>query len=83
MTTIATAFVKDFGGMVVTRVFLGLCEATINPSLMIITSQWYTKSEQAPRFALWHCAPGFGQITGGYVCIDVEVVRVGTNVNVD
>jgi MFS family permease len=67
VTTIATAFVHDFGGMLVTRVVLGLCEATINPSLMLITSQWYTKSEQAPRFALWHCAPGIGQITGGYV----------------
>jgi MFS family permease len=51
--------------MVVTRVFLAICEATISPSLMLITAQWYTKSEQAPRFALWHSAPGVGQIFGG------------------
>jgi hypothetical protein len=32
---------------------------------MLITAQWYTKSEQAPRFAIWHCAAGVGQIVGG------------------
>ncbi|KAF2673864.1 MFS general substrate transporter [Microthyrium microscopicum] len=65
IVTICTAFVNDFAGMLTTRVFLAICEATIAPSLMLITAQWYTKSEQAPRFAIWHCAPGVGQILGG------------------
>lgn len=65
IVTICTAFATDFTGMLITRVFLAICEATISPSLMLITAQWYTKSEQAPRFAIWHCAPGVGQIFGG------------------
>jgi MFS family permease len=51
--------------MMAARVVLALFEATIGPSLMLITAMWYTKSEQAPRFALWHSAPGVGQILGG------------------
>ena len=32
---------------------------------MLISSQWYTKSEQSPRFAFWYCGLGVGQIIGG------------------
>lgn len=49
------------------RVFLGIFEATIAPSLMLISSQWYTKSEQAPRFSFWYTGLGIGQIVGGLV----------------
>lgn len=31
---------------------------------MLITAQWYNKSEQAPRYAFWHAAPGIGQVIG-------------------
>lgn len=34
---------------------------------MLISSQWYTKSEQAPRFSLWYCGLGLGQMLGGIV----------------
>ncbi|KKA18483.1 MFS transporter [Rasamsonia emersonii CBS 393.64] len=63
----ATSGVKDYTGLVIARVFLGLFEATIGPSLMIISSQYYTKEEQAPRFCLWYCGLGVGQIVGGLV----------------
>ncbi len=43
----------------------GVFEATIGPSLMLISSQWYTKSEQAPRFSLWYLGLGLAQIIGG------------------
>lgn len=49
------------------RIFLGIFEATIGPSLMLISSQWYTKSEQAPRFSFWYLGLGLGQIVGGVV----------------
>ena len=42
-------------------------EATIGPSLLLISSQYYTKSEQAPRFSFWYCGLGVGQILGGVV----------------
>ena len=47
------------------RILLGIFEATIGPSLLLISSQWYTKSEQAPRFSLWYLGLGLGQIFGG------------------
>lgn len=47
--------------------FLGIFEATIGPSLMLISSQWYTKSESAPRFSFWYLGLGLGQIIGGLV----------------
>jgi MFS family permease len=62
---VCTAFVTSATGMLVSRIFLALFEATMGPSLMLITAMWYTKSEQAPRFAIWHSAPGIGQILGG------------------
>lgn len=34
---------------------------------MLISSQWYTKSEQAPRFCFWYTGLGLGQIIGGVV----------------
>jgi MFS family permease len=74
IVTLATTLVTNFAGMVITRVFLALCEATIAPSLMLITAQWYTKSEQAPRFALWHSAPGVGQIFGGLLSYAFQAV---------
>lgn len=42
-------------------------EAAIAPCLMLLSSQWYTKSEQAPRFSFWYCGLGTGQIIGSLV----------------
>jgi sugar phosphate permease len=44
------------------------------PSLMLITAQWYTKSEQAPRFAFWHSAPGVGQLIGALLSFGFQAV---------
>ena len=60
--------------MMAARIVLALFEATIGPSLMLITAMWYTKSEQAPRFALWHSAPGVGQILGGVMSFGFQGV---------
>ncbi|KAL1966148.1 hypothetical protein VTN77DRAFT_4700 [Rasamsonia byssochlamydoides] len=70
----ATSGVKDYTGLVVARVFLGLFEATIGPSLMIISSQYYTKAEQAPRFCFWYLGLGVGQIIGGLVSFGFQHV---------
>lgn len=34
---------------------------------MLISSQWYTRQEQASRFALWYLGIGVGQILGGLI----------------
>jgi MFS family permease len=61
------AAATNYQTLLVSRVFLGIFEATIGPSLMLISSQWYTKSESAPRFSFWYLGLGLGQIIGGLV----------------
>jgi MFS family permease len=67
VATACGAAAHDYRTMLVTRVFLGIFEATINPSLMLISGRWYTKPEQAPRFSFWLVGLGVGQILGGAV----------------
>lgn len=42
---------------------------------MLISSQWYTKSEQAPRFSIWYCGLGTGQILGGIISYGFQHVQ--------
>ena len=42
---------------------------------MLINSQWYTKSEQAPRYSIWGCGLGLGQIIGGVVSYAFQQVK--------
>lgn len=53
---------------------MGLFEAAIAPCLTLISSQWYTKSEQAPRFSFWYCGLGAGQILGGIISFGFQKV---------
>ena len=42
---------------------------------MLISSQWYTKSEQAPRFSFWYCGLGVAQILGGLMSYAFQEVH--------
>ena len=42
---------------------------------MLISSQWYTKSEAAPRFSIWYAGLGLGQIVGGIVSYAFQQVH--------
>lgn len=67
IATACGAAAHNFQAILVARVFLGIFEATVGPSLAIISSQWYTKSEQAPRYSFWYLGVGMGQIIGGAI----------------
>ncbi|KAF7559032.1 hypothetical protein G7046_g5125 [Stylonectria norvegica] len=67
----------NYQTLLVSRVFIGIFEATIGPSLILISSQWYTKSEQAPRFSIWYLGLGLGQIVGGAVSYGFQHVAPG------
>ncbi|KAF6798722.1 allantoate permease [Colletotrichum sojae] len=75
--TACGAAAHNYQTLLVSRVFLGIFEATIGPSLMLISSQWYTKSEQAPRFSFWYLGLGLGQIVGGAVSYGFQHVAPG------
>lgn len=65
VVTACTATTLDYHGLLTARIFLGVFEAAIAPSLTLLSSQWYTKSEAAPRFSIWYGGLGLGQILGG------------------
>ena len=54
---------------------IGYFEAAVAPALMLISSHWYTKFEQAPRFSLWYYGLGVGQILGGIVSYAFQQVK--------
>ncbi|CCC13923.1 hypothetical protein SMACR_08432 [Sordaria macrospora] len=74
IATACGAAAHSYRTILVSRVFLGIFEATIGPSLMLISSQWYTKSEAAPRFSFWYLGLGVGQIIGGLVSFGFQHV---------
>lgn len=46
---------------------------------MLISSQWYTRKEQASRFALWYLGIGIGQILGGLISWAFQHVSDGAS----
>lgn len=75
LATACTAAAHDYNSLLAARIFLGTFEAAISPSLILISSQWYRKSEQAPRFSIWFCGVGFGQIVGGILSYAFQQVK--------
>ncbi|KAJ5138095.1 uncharacterized protein N7443_009619 [Penicillium atrosanguineum] len=71
----ASAGAHNYRTLLVARVFLGIFEATVGPSLMLISSQYYTRSEQAPRFTFWYMGLGIAQILGGIISFAFQHVR--------
>jgi MFS family permease len=81
IATASGAAAHSYQTLLVSRVFLGIFEATIGPSLLLISSQWYTKSEQAPRFSFWYLGLGLGQIIGGVVSYAFQHVHKGAELS--
>ncbi|KAH6643452.1 major facilitator superfamily domain-containing protein [Truncatella angustata] len=61
------AALSNYGGLVTVRVLSGAFESGIPPALMLLSSQYFTYSEQAPRFAYWYMGMGNGQILGALI----------------
>ncbi|GAA5827780.1 hypothetical protein JCM5353_006415 [Sporobolomyces roseus] len=64
---ILTVVVKNYEGLVVQRVFLGVLESSVSPGFVMITTQWYRKSEQASRLGIWYSATGIFSAFSGVV----------------
>ncbi|KAJ5312346.1 hypothetical protein PENANT_c011G00027 [Penicillium antarcticum] len=71
----ASSGAQNYQGLLVARIFLGIFEATVGPSLMLISSQYYTRSEQAPRFTVWYMGLGVAQILGGLISFGFQHVH--------
>lgn len=62
-----SAAVQNFAGILACRILLGCFEAVISPALVMTTSMWYTRTQSGPRYGIWYCGLGVGQILGGLV----------------
>ncbi|KAH7324162.1 putative allantoate permease [Stachybotrys elegans] len=58
-------FVKNFGGLVTTRFFLGLFEAGIFPGSFYLISFWYKREEAQERFTFYFCSVIVASAFGG------------------
>jgi hypothetical protein len=55
LALLAHAACRSFGGLLVARFVLGMCEGCITPGFMVVTSMFYTRDEQMRRVGWW-CA---------------------------
>ncbi|KZT68578.1 MFS general substrate transporter [Daedalea quercina L-15889] len=58
---------KDFGGLLACRFVLGICEGSVTPGFMVVTSMFYTRKEQTLRVGYWFMMNGTAQIILGFV----------------
>ncbi|KAK5996816.1 putative transporter [Cladobotryum mycophilum] len=69
------AAATSFRTMAITRFFLGVFEAGLMPSCIVITAYWYRREEQPLRTALWF-GP-FSGIFGGILAYAIGKLDVG------
>lgn len=72
------AAAQSYGGLLALRLLMGVFDATVSPSLMLLTSQWYRKDEAALRFELWYTAVGSAQILGGLISFGFQHVHTSS-----
>jgi MFS family permease len=60
-----TVLTKNASGLWAARFFLGFVESAIAPSMSLIISMWYKRSEQPIRQAAWFMGNVLGGLVGG------------------
>ncbi|KAG8740138.1 hypothetical protein FRC10_004723 [Ceratobasidium sp. 414] len=65
-------FVKDFKGLLIARLFLGLAEAGLFPGVTFYISMWYKRSEIARRVALFFSAATIAGAFGGLLAFGIN-----------
>ncbi|KAJ7739470.1 MFS general substrate transporter [Mycena maculata] len=58
---------KNFAGLLVVRLILGMCEGSITAGFMIVSSMFYTRTEQTLRVGYWFLMNGTAQIVSGFI----------------
>lgn len=71
---------RSFASLMAVRAILGVFESVINPTFMLMTSQWYKRSEQPERMGWWFMGNALGQIVGGVIGYGVGHIDAGLSV---
>lgn len=58
---------KNFAGLLVVRLLLGVCEGSITAGFLIVSSMFYTRTEQTLRVGYWFLMNGTAQIISGFI----------------
>lgn len=67
---------KNFAGMVTVRCFLGFFEGCVSPAFVIVTSNYYKKSEHSLRTSIWISMNAIAQILCSFL-----IYGIGKNSN--
>ncbi|KAI1758511.1 MFS general substrate transporter [Hypoxylon sp. FL1150] len=57
----------SFGGLLATRFFLGVFEASVAPSFVAITQMWWRRREQTVRTSYWYAMNGITNMFGSLI----------------
>jgi MFS family permease len=68
---------RNFAALLADRFFLGLFEAGCLPLFSIITSQWYRRSEQPIRVALWFGTNGLATMVAAILSYGLGRIESG------
>jgi MFS family permease len=71
-----TAACQNSASLIAVRTLLGIFESVIAPALTLITSMWYKKAEGTPRYGIWYCGLGAGQMLGGIISFAFQHVSL-------
>jgi MFS transporter, ACS family, allantoate permease len=63
----AMAGAKDFASGFVCRFFIGFFEACVNPVMVLLTAQYYTRREHALRSCIWWAGNPIGAVISDFV----------------
>ncbi|KAF4572524.1 hypothetical protein EYR36_007031 [Pleurotus pulmonarius] len=73
----AHAACKNFGGLFAVRFVLGVCEGSITAGFMIVSSMFYTRTEQTLRVGYWFLMNGTAQIISGFISFGTLHIKTG------
>lgn len=73
------AAAKNFAGLLTARIFLGVFEATILPSFVLITQMWWTRREQSYRTIAYQISLSVAGIFGPLMAFGVGEGTSRTN----
>ncbi|KAF2447376.1 putative allantoate permease [Karstenula rhodostoma CBS 690.94] len=68
---ITQGFVKNLGGMIATRFFLGFFEAGIFPGSFYLISFWYKREQAQKRFTVYFCSVIMASAFGGLLATGI------------
>lgn len=74
ISMLSMGFVKNYGGLLTARWFLGLCEAGLFPGINYYLSCWYKRSEFGVRAAIFFSAAAVSGSFGGLLAAAIELL---------